>query len=104
MKGVLRLGQRMYEGDNFHGHMVGSGKYAIMINEAMTNAWLYDIATLGDQPNLEQDFAEDEDAEDEEKDAEISRPKPCHRQDLISSSRWSQGEKEREEAQIPFWR
>jgi hypothetical protein len=71
MKGVVRLGQRTYEGADFHGHMVGSGKDAILINEAMTDAWIYDIASLGDQPNLKQDFSECEDGVEEDEEEEM---------------------------------
>jgi hypothetical protein len=71
MKGVLRLGQRTYEGEDFHGHMVGSGKDAIMINEGMTDAWIYDIASIGDQPNLKQDFSECEDRVEEDEEEEM---------------------------------
>jgi hypothetical protein len=73
MNGVLRLGQRYYDGDNFHGHMVGSGRDAILINEAMTDAWIYDIDSLGDQSNLQQDFSEREDGVEEEEDDEEMR-------------------------------
>jgi hypothetical protein len=70
MKGVLRLGQKQEGGDNYHGHMVGSGKDAILINEAMTDAWIYDIASLVDQPNLRQDFSESDDRVDTDEEEE----------------------------------
>jgi hypothetical protein len=56
LKGVLCLGQRYYELDSFHGQMIGSGRDAVLINEAMTNVWVDDIDTIGDQTNLEQNF------------------------------------------------
>jgi hypothetical protein len=64
MKDVLRLGQRLNDDDCFHGHMVGSGKDAIVINTGATDAWLYDIASLVNLPNHEQECdGEDEDEE-----------------------------------------
>jgi hypothetical protein len=66
MKDVLRLGQRYYDGDCFHGHMVGSGKDAILINGAMPDAWIYDIDSLGDlEPESDEEYS-DEDSDEGE--------------------------------------
>jgi hypothetical protein len=101
-KDVLRLGQRCDDGDCFHGHMVGSGKDAIVINTGATDAWLYDIASLGNQPRHEQECDVEDEDEEEDHGNEMrnlrDRSRAIGKISFALRGWWSQEEKEREEA------
>ena len=61
LKGVVRLGQRVYEDSSFHGHMAGSATEAVVANSDSTKAWIFSLGDLVNQKDFEQDFSPNED-------------------------------------------